>query len=194
MNELNEGERGGTKSFYSRVKSLKQGFKPRVDFCKDQEGNLIGERNGILERWTEHFSNLLKSNTDIESHTRIPIIASYEGEQQFLPRKDEVLFVIDSLRNNKAPGEDGITAELIKYGGEKLKHNIVCLVQNIWMKENIPKDWGTSIFCPIHKKGDKTICANYRGIALLDIVYKIVSKLIAIRMTKIMENIVGEYQ
>ncbi|KAJ4433364.1 hypothetical protein ANN_15623 [Periplaneta americana] len=165
MNDLNEGEREGTREFYARVKHFKKGFKPRVDFCQDEEGKLI-----------------------------VPITSGYEGEQQFLPGKDEVLSMIDTLKNNKTPGEDGITAELIKYGGEKLKLNIVRLVQNTWRKENIPEDWRTSIFCPIYKKGDKTICANYRGIALLDIVYKVVSKLKATRMNKILENIVGEYQ
>ena len=58
----------------------------------------------------------------------------------------------------------------------------------------MPQDWNIAIFQPILKKGDITDCENYRGIALLEVVYKILSKLITKRMARVMENVVGDYQ
>jgi len=36
----------------------------------------------------------------------------------------------------------------------------------VWETEKIPEDWKTAMISPIHKKGDRKDCYNYRGIAL----------------------------
>jgi hypothetical protein len=33
--------------------------------------------------------------------------------------------------------------------------------------------WNETIIIPLHKKGDKTECSNYKGISLLNSVYKV---------------------
>jgi sorting nexin-29 len=58
----------------------------------------------------------------------------------------------------------------------------------------MPQEWNTAIICPIHKKNDKTDCNNYRGISLLNIVYKIFSKVLARKLEPYAEEVIGEYQ
>jgi hypothetical protein len=48
---------------------------------------------------------------------------------------------------------------------------IVILFIAAWNKEELPEVWKESVVVPIHKKGDKTYCNNYRGIPLLPTTY-----------------------
>jgi hypothetical protein len=36
------------------------------------------------------------------------------------------------------------------------------LINSVWNKEELPDQWKESIIVPVHKKGDKTDCNNYR--------------------------------
>jgi hypothetical protein len=41
-------------------KGKQESFQPRVDFCRDKLGNLIGGEVEIRDRWKEYFEELLK--------------------------------------------------------------------------------------------------------------------------------------
>ena len=73
---------------------------------------------------------------------------------------------IEKLKSHKTSGFDQIPAELIKEGGRTNSCAIHKLIISIWNKEELPEEWKESIIVPIHKKGDKTDCNNYRGITL----------------------------
>ncbi|VVC26420.1 Hypothetical protein CINCED_3A004774, partial [Cinara cedri] len=66
----------------------------------------------------------------------------------------EVKKAINSLKNWKAPGTDGIPAEPIKYGGERLYiyQAIYELCQKIWEDKKLPEKWNKAIVIPLHKK------------------------------------------
>ena len=83
------------------------------------------------------------------------------------PSAFEVELAIDKLKSHKLPGIDEIPAELIKAGGGTICLEIHKLITSIWKKEKFPEEWKESIIVPIHKKGDKLDCNNYRGISLL---------------------------
>jgi sorting nexin-29 len=83
---------------------------------------------------------------------------------------------------------------MLIHAGLELKVELYKLIKEIWEDESIPLAWKTGLMCPIHKKGDKSDCNNYRGITLLDIIYKIVTSFINTRIMQIAENKLGEYQ
>jgi sorting nexin-29 len=51
-----------------------------------------------------------------------------------------------------------------------------------------------SIGVPIHKKGDKTDCSNYRGISLLSTSYKILSNILLSRLIPHANEMIGDHQ
>jgi len=73
---------------------------------------------------------------------------------------EEVQAAIRKLHNRKSPGADGIPAELIKAGGEKLAQAIHRLCQKIWIEEKWPKEWAKSVLVTIPKKRGLADCSN----------------------------------
>jgi sorting nexin-29 len=107
---------------------------------------------------------------------------------------EEIQYAIQTLKNNKSPGDDKISAELLKLRGQNLTKNLHNIIQQIWTKEKIPKDWNESLICPIFKKGNRNKVENYRGITLLNFGYKILSLIILKRMQIYIDEIVDNYQ
>lgn len=107
---------------------------------------------------------------------------------------EEVRAAIRSHKNWKAPGSDNIPSELIKYGGDDMQNFIYRSCLRVWQEEKMPENWNEAILKPLHKKGDKTECNNYRGISLLNSVHKIFSKVLLNRLIPYAEECLGEYQ
>jgi hypothetical protein len=95
------------------------------------------------------------------------------------------------LKRYKSPGSDQIPVELIQAGGEISCSKIHELINFIWNTEKLPDQWKESILIPIHKKGDKTDCINYRGISLLSTSYKILSNIFLSRLSPYVDEIIG---
>jgi hypothetical protein len=68
------------------------------------------------------------------------------------------------------------------------------LIDSIWNKEQLPDQWKESIIVPIHKKGGKTDCNNYRGTSLLSTSYKILSNILLSRLIPYVDEIIGDHQ
>jgi len=42
----------------------------------------------------------------------------------------------------------------------------------------LPDEWDIGVVCLLHKKGDLMVYNNYRGVMLLNIVYKVLSNIL----------------
>jgi len=67
------------------------------------------------------------------------------------------------------------------------------LVKQIWEEERIPEEWKETIIVPVNKRGDRDRCENYRGIALGNAAYKILSNIILGKIKPYIENVMGDY-
>ena len=110
------------------------------------------------------------------------------------PSDFEVELAIEKLKNYKSPGIDQIPAEFIKAGGRTICCEIHKLIISIWNKEEFPDEWKESIIVPIHKKGDKTNCNNYRSISLLPTTYKVWSNILLSSLIPYAEEVIGDHK
>ena len=107
---------------------------------------------------------------------------------------EEVIAAIAKWKNGKAPGICGISAVMLKAGGSAVAKWLHRIVNLMWTTGEVPVDWTKAVIVPIHKKGNKMICSNYRGISLLSIPCKVYTRILDGRVRRITENKVMEVQ
>ena len=57
--------------------------------------------------------------------------------------------------------------EIIKAGGECVLWQMLQICKAVYVTETAPSDWQLGVISPLAKKGEKSMCENYRGITLL---------------------------
>jgi len=144
------------------------------------------------EIWKEYFGKLLNTEEPRELIKKgNKEISKVEVEVEELTIA-EVKKAIRNLKNNKTAGTDGIHPELINYGVNKLLNRMYEVVRQIWEEERIPEEWNKTIIVPIHKRGDRDRCENYRGMALGNAAYKMLSNIILGKIKPYIEKVMGD--
>ena len=71
------------------------------------------------------------------------------------------------------------------------QHRIFCVA---WGSGTVPADWRKAQIVPVHKKGSRTQCKNYRGISLLSVPGKVYATVLDKRIRAITKGKVLEEQ
>jgi hypothetical protein len=106
-----------TKQAFREVKFYKEGFKPGTNLCEDKQGKTISDNAAIKNRWKEHFQQLFRSKVINNHHNLQDALQTDDGIQVEPPTSYEIKEAIKMQKPYKAPGRDGIPAELLKQGG-----------------------------------------------------------------------------
>ena len=94
----------------------------------------------------------------------------------------EVKWALGSLTTNKAHGDDGIPAELFLILIDDAVNALHSIYQKIWKTLQWPQDWKSSAFIQIPKKGNAKDCSNYRTIAFISHICKVLHKILQARL------------
>ncbi|XP_072906368.1 uncharacterized protein [Hemitrygon akajei] len=172
--------KGDLKALYMTTKLLrgkKSNFNRPV---RDKTGHLLTSVEGQLARWKEHFQEVLnrpppQNPPDLEPGDPLNINI---GEIT----KQEIRKALKNLKNGKAAGEDNIPAEALKEGGEVMVDHLHILLNLIWRTGEIPSDWKKDLLVKLPKSGDLSLCGKWRGITLLSIPSKVLTRVILERM------------
>ena len=149
-----------------------------------------------MERWVEHYTELYARENVVTDDALNAIECLPELEElDREPTIDELSEALDSLASGKAPGKDGIPAEVLKCCKETLiteLYEILCLC---WSEGEVSQDMRDANFVTLYKnKGDRGDCNNYRGISLLSAVGKVFARVILKRLQVLAEQVYPESQ
>lgn len=150
-----------------------------------EDGTTVTERPAILRAVEEFYHKLYSSQTEelipSNSDPRAKLIRHLTED---LPDISiyEIKNALKKMKSGKTPGEDGITSELLKYGGKAILKQLQVLFNKVIHEGVTPDEWKNAIGTLIHKKGDKAKIANYRPICILGHIYKLFTKVVCARL------------
>ena len=195
--DRNYGE-GKLREVYKMIRNVNREWQPKLSAIRDRQGKILTDKKEIRKRWSEYCSELYSEQPEQEITKR-----EIEELRKILPpgtdREPDILLeevehAIKKLRNNKSPGHDNITAEMIKQGGEPLSKEIHKLCNLAWEQGRAPEEWKKSILITIHKKGSALDCENFRTISLISHMGKVLMVILAERLRNHLEEHISDEQ
>ena len=171
----------------------------------DKGGKLISSPKLILSElhdfYTELYSNCDPSNHNSASdafldHCRLPTL-NEDAKQicEGVLTKAECFKALQTFKNGKSPGNDGLTAEFYQAFWPTLGYLLVDSLNSSFEKGELANSQKQGIIRLIQKKNkDKRYVTNWRPISLLNVDVKIASKAIALRLEKVLSDLISDEQ
>ena len=106
------------------------------------------------------------------------------------PSEDEILAAMSCLKGGRAGGKNGVLPEMLKHCRTNL---LEYLVKQVWRDGCVPQTWNDALIVSIPKKGNLSVCDNWRGISLLDIGGKLFTNTIQSRLQDVVEEVLPDF-
>jgi hypothetical protein len=181
---------------YNGIKKAMGPTKKVIAPLKSSAGDIIHDKGKQMERWVEYYSELYSRENNVTNNAlnaieNLPCLTKLDEK----PTETELKLALEKLTTGKAPGKDGIPAEVIKCGGSVLFTHLYDLLCQCWDEGAVPQDMRDANIITLYKnKGDRSDCNNYRGISLLSIVGKVFARVILNRLQTLADRVYPESQ
>ena len=191
----------GTKYFHGLVKrNTKKDIFKSMRLELTDNSRVTENSQEMADEGAEFFERLYaKRKADAEGRTRFNDITQLSNEQMRLCEgpisERELNSALASMNKSSSPGPDGYTAIFFRYFWTELRPLIVVAMAEVYQNGQLPLDLNASITTLIHKKGkarDKIDCL--RPISLLNVLYKLMTKVLSMRLNKVLAAIINRDQ
>ena len=149
----------------------------------------------IVNYFTELFTSHEAEREQIVHDALTPLVSDAENELLVRePTAEEIRLANFSIHSDKAPGPDGFSAGFFQTNWKTVGADIVREVQSFFSSGLMPSGLNDTHIRMISKGGGPRFVADYRPIALCNVYYKIISKLLTRRLQPILSKLISENQ
>ncbi|GKV52270.1 hypothetical protein SLEP1_g58858, partial [Rubroshorea leprosula] len=120
-----------------------------------------------------------------------------DSDHQLLTRpatEDEVRSALFSMKGLKSPGPDGIQAIFYQRQWDTVKGTFVDFVNKALSVGSFDSDLTRALVVLIPKEDNPDVIQKFRPISLLNVAYKVLSKVIVARLRPFLQQLIGPYQ
>uniref|UniRef100_A0A9J8CAK8 Reverse transcriptase domain-containing protein n=1 Tax=Cyprinus carpio carpio TaxID=630221 RepID=A0A9J8CAK8_CYPCA len=189
--EIEEGEKC-TRYFFKKI-ITRGGAITRVKVG----GRDVSTTEEILKN-VEGFYDDLYSKKDVHEDTAREVlnflVKKVNGQNiNFLSQDFTILELHKALKGfkkGKSPGADGLPLEFYLTFWDILAHELLAVFNNLETLDRLPDSFRIGIVSLLYKKGDRTDLKNWRPITLLNLDCKLFSKILATRMSTVLEDVI----
>ena len=158
------------------------------------------------DAWAEHFRLIGEGPGSVEDRVwaNVPSFSPMDSVWGNAPAPNELHAALRQMSLGKAAGEDEVTAELLRFGGDNLWEAVVRVCREQWMllteaapgAEVVwPAEWCIGLVVPLWKrKGNKKDKNTWRGITLLSVGSKLLARVVATRLRSWFDGHLGLHQ
>uniref|UniRef100_A0A3B3CPH8 Reverse transcriptase domain-containing protein n=1 Tax=Oryzias melastigma TaxID=30732 RepID=A0A3B3CPH8_ORYME len=195
----------GDKSGEMLARQLKSArAKQVISGVMTENGTLITDQQGINAAFQSFYSRLYTSDNTCDSgllsefFRDLPITTLSSNDALMLDaplHNQEIAEAIRALNPHKSPGLDGLPSEFYVTFAEKLVPLMTTMFIDSRAQGSLPDSLNQACITLLPKKDKNLIeCGSYRPISLLNCDYKILAKVLARRLEKVLPNIVSPDQ
>ena len=143
---------GNSRKGFQLIKKLGAGRTANPDLgIKDEDGEIIYDFEEIRKRWYQYGKSLFSKRPSMADADTAQDDGITPEEYEPKVMLDEIRAAIKKLKNHKAAGLDGVTAEMLKAGGDTVVKALKAIVDDIWYSGVWPEDWTVSELVAIPK-------------------------------------------
>lgn len=162
------------------------------------EGSQVTEPEKIKEEAVNFFSNLFKEDSQIRpvfSDLQFNSLSQSQQEELIEPFSQlEIDQAVASCNSSKSPGPDGFNFNFIKSSWHLLKSEFYSIIQEFWSSSKLPKGSNVAFIALIAKTENPCGFKDYRPISMVGCIYKVIAKILARRLKKVMNDLVSQNQ
>ena len=141
-------DRGNLKEVFGASQQICRNWSPQLTKLVSSTGVNLRTKEERLERWTEHFSQLLNPSTSSCSTRLDPEEAAESLSIDLSPiRFEEVLEAVRRLKNGNTSGPDNISSEMLK-AHKGIVEWLWDIIDKCWSTEVLPDDWKVAEIVP----------------------------------------------
>jgi len=165
-----------SKPFFAYVKKRTKARDP-VGPLKKDDGTNVTDPEEMAEILNEFFSSVY-TREDVTGMPAVPPARIRKKLRRTWITTEKVKKKICNLRNNSAPGPDGISPKILKNLKDQIAPVLAMVYRKSLARSEVPEEWRQANICPIYKKGSKAKAGNYRPVSLTSVCCKMIESIL----------------